>query len=278
MTLPDNFNAYEHLQDVVRKTHNREVRDAFSDLGDDEWLPDINTPRGSLRQACTIDDKDTASMILMRQNLFFLTLRKAKDYQADIIGTPKGNVDSTRQYRPQIVFSFKEDSGNIEEGYDPVVGRLSFRLMDETSTSITNNKLQQLANKIKLEFGSNNGYVWKKGKKYYAYTDKAKGYQLQILAINENEAKDLIRKVLAIQNHVLEEKRLTTNTNADQAEAYPIIPPNINILNEVQREPRKRPVANVRFQHAVCNIWGKQKIVPLYDRSFTFLNALETSF
>ena len=42
--LPLDFNDFEHLQSVIRKVHNKEVREAFSDLGGDEWLPNINTP------------------------------------------------------------------------------------------------------------------------------------------------------------------------------------------------------------------------------------------
>ena len=64
------FNDFEHLQSVIRKVHNKEVREAFSDLGGDEWLPNINTPRASLRQACTIYDSDSALIMLLKQNLY----------------------------------------------------------------------------------------------------------------------------------------------------------------------------------------------------------------
>ena len=91
------FNDFEHLQSVIRKVHNKEVREAFSDLGGDEWLPNINTPRASLRQACTIYDSDSALIMLLKQNLYFLTLRKAQDYQAPIVGMPKGSLDPIRK-------------------------------------------------------------------------------------------------------------------------------------------------------------------------------------
>ena len=32
MSLPDNFNEFEHLQNTVIKVHNKEVRESFSDL------------------------------------------------------------------------------------------------------------------------------------------------------------------------------------------------------------------------------------------------------
>lgn len=278
MALPENYNPYEHLQDVVRRTHNREVREAFSDLGIDDWEPNISGTRSSLRQACTIHDNDTSSMILMRQNLFFLTMRRARDYQAPIVGMPKESLDSIRKYRPQICLFFKEDSEDVDPDYEPITGRISFRLMDEDSETITESKLKGLANKIKLELGANKGYIWKKGKHYFSYTDKNKGYQLQILALNEITAKDLIQKVLAIQNHNMENKRFNQNTNKDPTRAFPTIPPSIRILNETKKEPRRRPVGDVRFQYAIANIWGQAAVVPLFDRTFTYPKALVTDF
>ncbi len=276
--LPLDFNDFEHLQDVIRRLHNKEVREAFSDLGGDEWLPNINTPRASLRQACTIYDSDSALIMLLKQQLYFLTLRKAQDYQAPVLGMPKGTLDAIRKYRPQIFLYFKEDSGDVDPEFGPVEGRISFRLMDEDSESITKTKLQTLANKIKTEFGTSNGYTWKKGKEYYSYTDKAKGYQLQILGFNESEARQLVTKVLDIQSHTFQGKKFRKATNDDPSAAYPTIPPQVSILGELTREPRIRPVATVRFQYAIANVWGKPDPIPLYDRTFTYLNALVTEY
>ena len=276
--LPLDYNGFEHLQSVIKKLHNKEVRNTFSDLGGDEWLPNINSSRASLRQACTIYDSDSALMMLLKQNLYYLSLRKAQDYQAPVVGMPKGSLDPIRKYKPQIFLYFKEDSGDVEEGYNPVDGRISFRLMDEDSETITKTRLTTLANKIKTEFGVSNGYTWKKGKEYYSYTDKAKGYQLQILAFNESEARQLITKILDIQGHTFQGKKFRKATNDDPTAAYPTIPPQQSILGELTREPRLRPVATVRFQYAIANIWGKPDLIPLYDRSFTYLNALVTEY
>ncbi len=276
--LPLDFNDFEHLQDVIRRLHNKEVREAFSDLGGDEWLPNINSARASLRQACTIYDSDSALIMLLKQQLYFLTLRKAQDYQAPFVGMPKGSLDPIRKYKPQIFLYFKEDSGDVEEGYNPVDGRISFRLMDEDSETITKTRLTTLANKIKAEFGVSNGYTWKKGKEYYSYTDKAKGYQLQILAFSESEARQLITKILDIQGHSFQGKKFRKSANDDPTSAYPTIPPQQSILGELTREPRLRPVATVRFQYAIANIWGKPDLIPLYDRTFTYLNALVTEY
>ncbi|MGK7885709.1 MAG: hypothetical protein AB4057_13920 [Crocosphaera sp.] len=236
--LPLDFNAFEHLQSTIRKPYNKEVREAFSDLGGDEWLPDINTPRASLRQACTIYDSDTATMMALKMMFFYFTLRQAQDLQAPIVGMPKGSLDPIRKYKPQIYLYFKQDSDTVEDDYSPVDGRISFRLMDEDSESITKTKLTTLANKIKTEFGTGNGFTWKKGKEYYSYTDKEKGYQLQILAFSETEAKQVINKVLDIQGHSFQRKKFRKSVNDDPTNAYPIIPPNQNILGEFLLEDK----------------------------------------
>ena len=278
MALPEGFNDFEHLQDTIRKIYNREVRDAFSDLGGSNWTPNINSPRASLRQACTIKDNDNALTMLLRQNLFFLSLRKARDYQAPIIGMPKGSFDPIRKYRPQIFLYFKEDLADVEEDYGPVYGRISFRLMDKDSESITKSDLTVIANKLKTLFGKDNGYTWKKGKEYFSYTDKTKGYQLQILAFSKTEAKKIVERVLDIQGHTFQAKKFNKSENDAPAEAYPTIPPNQNILGKQTKEPRRRPVATVRFQYGLANVWGHPDLIPLYDRSFTYLNALVTEF
>lgn len=148
--LPLDYNDFEHVQSVIRKLHNKEVRENFSDLGGDEWLPNINTARASLRQACTIYDSDSALLMILKQNLYYLTLRRLQDFQPTVLGMPKAMLDAIRKYRPQIILLFKEDSGDVDSDFEPVEGRISFRLMDEDSESITKAKLTTIANKDRV--------------------------------------------------------------------------------------------------------------------------------
>ena len=71
MTLPKNFNHWEHLQDIIRREHNKIVARYFKDLGDINWEPNITTSRAKLRTACTIQDKDTAIQTQIRLYLFY---------------------------------------------------------------------------------------------------------------------------------------------------------------------------------------------------------------
>lgn len=190
MVVPTNFNEFEHLQSTILKVHNRIVRDEFNDITGDDL--DLAVPRSSLRWACLLKDNDTADMMIQRFLLFYFSLRKAQDLQQPFYGIPLDDLQASRKFKPQITLYFKEDDNDVEEDFRPMWGEISFRLMSESSTTITKSELTNLANKIKTEFGASNGYVWKKGRKLYSYTEKEKGYQLQLLCRDETTAKELI--------------------------------------------------------------------------------------
>lgn len=274
MTLPEDYNPWEHLQDVVKRTFKKEVLEEFRDTGGDDWQRDITTPRNSLRTACTPDDNDTATMTLIRMMLFYIVLRRAQDMQAPIYGIPTGTYHETFKFKPHVTLYFREDIQDVDPEFQPLRVQISFRLIDETETTISKAKLTTLANKIKTEFGGVTAYRWHKGRTLCTYTEPEKGYRLQIYAFSESEGREVIAKVLDIQNHSPDWSNLAVNENANASEAYPIIPPQKNILGELSRMPRKRPVGYVRFQRATCQIWGRTKPVVLYDRTGRNFDAL----
>ena len=243
--LPDNYNPWEHLQSVVLKTFNREVREEFSDTTDDDG---ISTPRSSLKQACLIHDNDTAPMIIIRLILYYFMIRKARDLMPPIYGVPEGSSRVTVVDSPRILLFFQEDYQTVEKGESPVTGEISFRLTDETSTSITESKLRSLATKIKNEFATGNGFVWNKGKNYYSYIDKKKGYEFKILANTESEAWSVVGKVMDVQGHTPDPGKFTTSENKSPSSAFPSSPGSQVILGKSRKKKRIRPVVNVRFQ------------------------------
>lgn len=276
--FPDGFlyDPYEQLQDTLLFVHNRRVREEFRDLSspDEIWTANLNTPRSRLRIACTMKDEDSGHMTMMRMWLFYVILGKAKEFQTPIYGIPVPSFQEARQFRPQIQLYFQEDYRDIEPGYAPITGEVSFRLMNETSETLTEAELTLLANKIKLEFGANNGYVWQKGRSQVTYTDRQRGYSLRVLCRTKASGRALINKVLDLQNHSPDWEKANVSENEEPAGAYPIVPPTDFILGRSRRLPRKRPVADVRFQYAMAHIWGMPHPIVLYDRSMTFRNPL----
>lgn len=276
MALPDNFSDFEHLQDVWRRIHNRRVNEHFRDLADPDtdWEAEIETPRGNLRVACTMKDADTADMCTIRTLLFWLVLGEAAALQAPIYGMPTFDYQEVRKFRPQIQLYFQEDYNDVAEGYAPVTGEISFRLMNQTSETLSQSEVTQYATRVRNAFASGSGFVWKKGKVMCAYTDRARGYQLQLICRNKAEGKSLIEQVLDIQNHTPDWKYLNTSENEEVMQQYPIVPPNQVILGRSRRLPRARPIADVRFQFAALHIWGLPKPIVLVDRSGTRRGAV----
>lgn len=264
-------NEWKNLRSFLRKTHNREVNEWFRDVED--AVPENTTGRKQSKRACLIRGKDSQNMALLKIHAFMYIVQRVQ-LRPNVFGTPTGTVQAQRKFRPQIVLEFIEDEIDAETGYGRVDGRISFRLMNETSESLTITELRALANKVELEFMASNGYVWKKGKDLCSYTDWAKGYQLQLLVRNKTDAKALITKVLDIQGHTPDWSKLNYKENDEPTEAYPTIPPNNTILGQVNREPRIRPIASVRFATAYCSIWGRPNPVILCDRSLMFRNTL----
>ena len=274
MALPSDFSPWEHLQNVVRLVHNRIVKEEFADLGDDSWDEDISVPRGSLRVACTMLDNDTAEMTLIRMMLFYLSLRKAQDMQAPIVGIPLLSFQETRKYKPQIMLYFQEDWQDVDHNYQPVTGEISFRLMNQETTSITNAEVTNWANKVKTNFGTGTGFVWKKGKEFTSYTDKEKGYQLQLLVRDLAEGKKVVEQVLDLQGHTPDWSKLNHLKNEAETIAFPTIPGNQTILGKSYKKPRKRPIADVRFQYAALNLHGFPKPIILYDKTGYYTKAI----
>ncbi len=263
--------SWQNLKDFLRKTYNREVNEWFRDEPDP--IPDNSTSRKQAKRACLITSRDSQNMALLKSLTFRYVVQRVH-LVPDVFGTPVGNFDATRKHKPQVFLEFLEDELDIEGGYARVGGRISYRLMNETSSSISNSELIIIANRIKLEFGTSNGYLWKKGKDLASYTDKENGYSLQLLVRSKTDAKELITKVLATNNQAPNWKYLSYKEADNPIETYPTLPSNQTILGKSYREPRIRPIATVRFQYAYCSIWGKPKPVILFDRSYRYLNTL----
>lgn len=272
MTLPADFSEQEHLQDAIRRWMNREIRDYFSDLGGDEWDEDITTPRASLRVACSHKDTDSLLMTSLRWDLFERV--RLQRIQVPITGIPTSDVHETRKFKPQIFLYFQEDLGDIEPGYSPVTGRITFRLMQYQYDQITPAIAQTLAQRVNSNFNLGAGYLWRKGKVMVSYTDKSKGYQLQLLCRTESDGTQLINQVLDINTDAIDLSKCNVSENQLEAVAYPVIPPNDFVYGDTRRLPRRRPIADVRFQYALLHVWGLVHPIPLVDRTGLWPSAL----
>lgn len=273
MTLPKNFNHWEHLQDIIRREHNKIVARYFKDLGDINWEPNITTSRAKLRTACTIQDKDTAIQTQIRLYLFYEILGYGKKRLGNFYGIPAKDFQESFATKPQVFLFFSQDKDSVPEDLGPVTAEISFRLHDETSESINEAKAKIIANGIKRELISGKkGIYFSKGKNIYSYQDKSLGYWLQIYATSQNEAEKVIKPVLGIRNHVYDADKLRESL---PKRASLNIPRKTNIVyGKKKKERRWRPTARVRFRSAYLHVHGLDYNIPLIDTTGHWFDAL----
>ncbi|MBE9193251.1 hypothetical protein IQ230_23475 [Gloeocapsopsis crepidinum LEGE 06123] len=201
--------------------------------------------------------------------------------EVDATSSINEDFDPGRRYHPLIILHFREDSdfrpGTNQpkgRGQNRTKGEVSFRLMSETTETISEAELTNLGTRIKQIFGANGGYLWSKGKEMYCYADWSRGYQMQILARSEAQVRDLVTKILSLQNHTPQWKYLTKNKNASEAERYPVVPQTKLVMGKQVELPERRPNRQVRFRYAEARINPLLKTVILFDRTGKKTNAL----
>lgn len=273
MALPDGFNKVEHLQAMVRRYINKEVREHFKDLGDDFWEPEATTTRGAMRTALTHDDNDPINVTLLRMFLYYFTYGQAQAMQTPIYGVPVTHFDSYTSYRPQIQLYFVQDIKDVDENENMAQGELSFRIMDRASNTITNTDIDKYAKKIAANFTKPNKFIWKKGKHRLTYTDMANGYQLKINVVSEIEGKKIVEQILEIQDHSPDWKYAKYIETLEPTEKYPEVPGNQTILGKVRRKPKRRPREDVKFRRASLLIQGLPSPITLVDTTGRYRNA-----
>lgn len=255
MPLPTDFNEWEFLQDTIRLWHNKNVTAWFKNQPDD----DISTPKRGLKHACRMKDSDTSIMTLMRMYLFDITAGHAQSLQAPIYGIPVDVYQSQTEFKPQVHIHFRERYPYINNRIRASEGVISFVLMNESSSTYTRTKAEALALDIKREFG-NPIFVWNKGKYYYYYRDKERGYDLRLLVLNKTEGRRIAQAVLAIQGHPFSDDN---EDYVDNSRSYPNNPGTQIVYGQSHPKPTRRPTVDVRFRYAQLLLHGRTKTVNL---------------
>lgn len=278
MPLPEPFSDVEHIQALIRRYINREIREHFSDLGGDNWEPDISTTRGAMRKALTHEDSDPLQLTILRLFTYYFIYGQAKALMPDIYGIPNTVFDQVRVYRPQVCFYFSGSEAPSDNVHKRVGGEISFRLMNETSTTISKTRVETLATRIKSLFVTPTRFVWHKGKLMVSYTDRKRGYQLQLLVRDKTEGKRIIEQILDVQGHTPDWKFMNSDENEEPLEKYPNNPGNQTILGKSYKKPQRRPVADVKFRYATLAVHGLPRPINLVDTTYTRSNVLERAY
>jgi hypothetical protein len=270
MALPTEFNPWEHLQNTLLQTYNKQVRDEFSDLTEED---DLTVSRSSLRVACRIRDDDSAIMVLNRMLLFYITVGKAADFQAPIYSNPLEEYGRNAKYKPQVCLYFKQDNSDVQQGRRAVESHIKFRLVGSRWETVTEAELLSLANDIKREFASSKGYRWSKGEILYTYDHQEHGMCLHVYSLNKQTAIDLIKKIYELVPFTYDNDYIVEHKSERN---YPNTPGTVTILGKSRKTPVRRPTVYVRFQKASVDIYGLPVPIILVGFRYRHKNALVT--
>lgn len=262
MALPEPFSDIEHLQLVIRRELNRDIREHFRDLHNEagDWEPEVQSTRGSMLRALLHEDSDPIAVTSARMMLYYFTYGKQQEIPIFFDETKRPTDDFT--YRPEIKLFFSQSRRNIPQGQAPAQGYISYRLINETSESLTEANVALRANKIKSLFTQPNLYVWDKGKEFFTYLDKKNGYSFQLLVTTESEAKRIIEQVLDIESKTPEFERLVHHNNS---KTYSNLVQTKRIYGKNRKVPRRRPTEKVKFRYASIKIDGIPRPIYIVD-------------
>ena len=262
---------WANQKSFLRKVHNREVNEWFRDIGENEIL-DNSTARKQAKKSCLIQSRDTQNMTLIKM-MTFRQLVEQSHLINNCYGIPIDYYQESVSFRPQVHLFFRQDSNAVSGDREPIKGQISFRLINETSATMTEAKARLLATKIKNEFALNNGYIWKKGKISCIYKDQEHGLKLNIFSLSENEGKEVINKVVDIIGADYNNDYLKISEPKRNSETNPTT--SKLVYGKLRKDTRWRPTANVRFRYAVLTVHGMQNRIILVDRTNRYLDALE---
>ncbi len=241
------------IRDYLRKTFNKEVVEWFADVTDNDFDTVGGITRKDIRNACIIRSKDTIPTMHMKISLFRYEIQQAH-LKPDIYGIPTLDFHESVVYLPQVVIHWKERSDIANaNNRAPIKAQCSIRYKGAYESRAD---LVALKTKIKGIFTTGQSlHHWTKGKNKYSYRDKIKGYEMIVTAGTVDDAKDVISKMLAIQNDVINNDYLTTSTTDRSFAARETI----QVAGRIFEKPKRRPAGEVYFSRAEFKIHGMPK-------------------
>lgn len=253
--MPSPSNEFENLQTVYMRTYNRLVQQSFRENIPDD---DFSTPESQMKNACLVKDNDSASIMQLRVDLFFMVREEGKRLHPIHYEMPLPEWESTF-YRPQVILRFEEVRPPGGRVVNPKTVRVSFRLTNETAETITQTEVDGLSRRIEQQFPRS--YVFKTGRYKMSYRDKSHGYELILSPYSRAIGERMIGKVLAVGGHEPDWERMTVSEAPQRnylRDEY------IRVLGNRQMMPKRRRVAEVILKKAVLKVHGQLADIPLY--------------
>lgn len=271
MSLPDNHDPKEFLQDVFRKSANKEVALFFSDLGEN-WEPSLANGRSQLRVACTHQEADTTEMTNLRHALLYDILGYGRNGLAVFHGSHE-NQSIPVTGHPKIVFYFSQDAQSIPNEETRGDAEISVRLMQLENTSVNlKSKLIEIGNEIKTQFlEAKKGIILTKGNLAVSYVDPERGFYKtsKVLCHNETDGIDIYKRICNVIDVPFEETKITVH-NPKKPSTIGSSNGTQVILGKTRKKRGYRRIVNVRFRYSYASIPGEPQPVFLLDTTYRY--------
>ncbi|MBD2503129.1 hypothetical protein [Anabaena azotica] len=245
-------------------SYNREVFDWFKDA--DEF-----PKRKEVRDILLIGAKDSIQIAQVKMRSFREIIQKSHLKQSgDIVGIPKTVFDADVTYKPEVTLFFRQSKQATPQNKTSKTARVSYRLMNQSSSSLSKADLKALGKSIYDDFAKP-GYRFNKGKIIAWYTQPEEGLHLQIYSHTEEIGETVVKKILQHRNLTFDEKFFKFTKPSRNSDPTP---GNIVILGETKEKPVWRPTVFVEFTHAMINLHGDTQVRCLCDISGEYANPI----
>lgn len=243
-------------------SYNREVADWFADN-------DNNEVRLQVRDLLLIGAKDSIQIAQVKMRSFREVVQKSHLKPA-IVGISKERYDAEYKYKPEIVLYFLQNKNSLERNETPTDARISFRLLNESSETITITELQNWARKIQSSF-FNPIFRFKKGKKIAWYVKPDDGFHLQTYVYDDAEGERVVKEIVQLAGKTWDENYFKVT---DPRRSNTTTRSTVRILGKTRTEPKWRPTVFVEASYAYVNIHGEPNPVILVDQTGLQVNPL----
>jgi len=157
---------------------------------------------------------------------------------------------------PKVVLYFLERIEDVEKGYRQLEARVGFRLVGKTENPngtgdlLTKANIRNLAQRIVQNFLQPEQFRLHKGRESVSYRDKRQGLESFVFATSASEGINLYQRICRVMEIEFDNSKVFTSSNQNPTQAFPITPPEVTILGNKIKPPRRRPVGHVYFREA----------------------------
>lgn len=225
-------------------SYNSEVTAYFSDFGTD-------TEANALKNLCLVQSNDSALIAQQRIRFFREEIQKTH-LKPTIIGQPKSDFDADVKYHPLVSVEFRQALTSVPKGKYPKDARITWRLMNETSESMTFDKINNAATLVYQKFFQDR-FSYNKGKVIGWYISSSDGLNLRLYCLDADEAERVAKYVVQAVGKTWNDDFFKTS-NPKRNNLVP--PEQITILGKQKDAPSWRPNITVSAYKANINIWG----------------------